>query len=154
LGEDISAAIILVDRALEITPSFAAGWYYSGWLRLWAGQGDIATSHFTKASRLSPYEMPARVLLGIGISQFFARNFDEARATLHQSLQEFPNWVPNYRFLAACCAQMGRLDEARQIIERLRAITSVLVAPATHWRNAKQRELYLSGLRLAMGEMT
>ena len=51
-------------------------------------------------------------------------------------------------------AQMGRLDEARQVIERLRAITSVLVPPATHWRNAEQRKLYLSGLRLAIGETT
>jgi adenylate cyclase len=152
LGEDISAAITLVDRALEITPSYAGGWYYSGWLRLWAGQSNIAASHFTKASRLSPYEMPSRVLLGIGISQFFARRFDEARATLRQSLQEFPNWAPNYRFLAACCAQMGQLDEARQVIERLRAITSVVVSTASHWRNAEQRELYLSGLRLAVRE--
>src|SRR4051794_32107625 len=87
LGEDIGAAIALVDHALEIHPSYAGGWYYSGWLRLWAGQSNIATDHFTKAARLSPYEMPSRVLIGIGISQFFARGFDEARATLRQSLQ-------------------------------------------------------------------
>ena len=150
-GEDISAAITLADRALEINPSYAAGWYYSGWLRLWAGKGDIAIDHFGKASRLSPYEMRARVLIGIGMSQFFARSFDEARATLLQSLQEFPKWAPNYRFLAACCAQMGRLDEARQAIERLSEITSDIVPTATHWRDAAQRALYLSGLRLAAG---
>ena len=96
--------------------------------------------------------MPSRVLLGIGISQFFARGFDEARATLRRSLQEFPNWPPTCRFLAACCAHMGQLDEARQAIERLRAITSVIVASAAHWRDPEQRELFLSGLRLAAGE--
>jgi hypothetical protein len=96
--------------------------------------------------------MLARVLLGIGISQFFAHSFGEARA--HQSLQEPPNWAPKYRFLAACCAHMGQLDEARQVIEKLRAITSVVVPTATHSRNAEQRELCLSGLRLTMGETT
>jgi hypothetical protein len=98
--------------------------------------------------------MPARVLLGIGISQFFAHSFGEARATLHQSLQELPNWAPNYRIVAACCARMGQLDEARQVIEGLRAITSVVMPTATDWRNAAQRELCLSGLRLMIGETT
>jgi hypothetical protein len=69
-------------------------------------------------------------------------------------LQEFPGWVPNYRFLAACCAQMGRLDEAREIVQRLQALTPVVVPSAMHWRNAEQRELYLVGLRLAAGEAT
>ena len=39
-GEDISAAMALIDRALELNPSFADGWRNSGWLRLWAGQPD------------------------------------------------------------------------------------------------------------------
>jgi adenylate cyclase len=78
LGEDIDAAIALVDRSVEMNPSFAIGWYYSGWLRLWAGQADLAIEHFATSSRLSPHERPARVLLGMGIGHFFARRFDEA----------------------------------------------------------------------------
>jgi hypothetical protein len=44
---------------------------------------------------------------------------------------------------------MGRLDEARDIIAQLRAITSVVVPSALPYRNSEQRELFLSGLRLA-----
>ena len=73
---------------------------------------------------------------------------------LLRSLQEHPNWAPTYRFLASCYAKMGRLDEAREVIERLRSITSIIVPIATHWRDVEQRELYLSGLRLAAGETT
>ena len=73
---------------------------------------------------------------------------------LLRSLQEHPNWAPTYRFLASCYAKMGRLEEAREVIERLRSITSIIVPIATHWRDAEQRELYLSGLRLAAGETT
>jgi adenylate cyclase len=152
LGEDIDAAIALVDRAVEINPSFATGWYHSGWLRLWAGQADLAIEHFAISSRLSPHERPARVMLGMGIGHFFARRFDEARAMLLRSLQHRPGWPPNYRFLAACCAQMGRLDEARDVVGQLRALTPLVVPSAAHWRNLEQRELYLSGLRLAAGE--
>jgi len=49
---------------------------------------------------------------------------------------------------------MGRLDEAREIVQRLRTLTALVVPSATHWRNPEQRELYLSGLRLAVGEET
>jgi len=68
------------------------------------------------------------------------------------SLQEKPNWVPTHRFLASCYAHMGRLDEAREAIKRIRDLSNVVVPGATHWRNPEQRELFLSGLRLAMGE--
>jgi len=78
--------------------------------------------------------------------------FEEAKTMLIRSLQEHPNWAPTYRFLASCYAQMGRLDEAREVVERLRSITSVIIPTGTHWRDAEQRELYLSGLRLAAGE--
>jgi pentatricopeptide repeat protein len=57
-----------------------------------------------------------------------------------------------YRVLAACYAHMGRLEEAREIVRRLRAITPVVVEPAMRYRNPELRELYLSGLRLAAGE--
>jgi pentatricopeptide repeat protein len=78
---------------------------------------------------------------------FFARRFEYARALLLRSLQENPSWVPTYRFLASCYAHLGRLDEARELVERLRRITPVVVPSATHWRDPEQRELYLSGLR-------
>ena len=90
--------------------------------------------------------------MGIGVAHFFARRFEDARATLLQSLQEKPNWVPTYRFLASCYVQMGRLDETRQAVEQIRNLTNVVVPNATNWRNPEQRELYLSGLRLAVGE--
>jgi hypothetical protein len=47
---------------------------------------------------------------------------------------------------------MGRLDDARETIERLKAVTPVVVPDAMHWRNPEHRELFLSGLRLAAGE--
>ena len=47
---------------------------------------------------------------------------------------------------------MGRLKDAREIVARLRAITPVMTPDASQLRNPEHRELYLSGLRLAMGE--
>ena len=57
-----------------------------------------------------------------------------------------------YRALAACYASIGRLDDAREIVERLRAITSIVMPDANFLRKPEHRELLQSGLRLAMGE--
>jgi adenylate cyclase len=47
---------------------------------------------------------------------------------------------------------MGRLEEARALVARLRAITPKIVPTEMPYRRPEDRELYLSGLRLAMGE--
>jgi adenylate cyclase len=153
-GEEIDAATALIDRGLELNPSSARGWQWSGWLRSWAGQPDLAIKHFETSLRLNPREQRANPFMGIGVAHFFARRFEEARVTLLRSLQEKPNWVPTHRFLASCYAQMGRLEEAQETVKRLRALTNVVMPSAENWRNPEHRELFLSGLRLAAGEET
>jgi len=151
-GEDIDAAIALIDRARELNPSFALGWFRSGWLRLWHGEPDLAIEHFRISLRLSPRDPIAACFLGIGIAHVFNRQFDEARTMLLRSLQESPNSVPTYRWLAACCAHMGRPGEAREVVNRLRTMTPVVLPSASPYRNPEHHELYMSGLRLAAGE--
>jgi tetratricopeptide (TPR) repeat protein len=153
-GEDLAAAISLIDRALELNPSFALGWQWSGWLRLWAGEPDVAIGHFETSLRLNPLQGRADYYLGIGMGHFFAGRFEDAAASLLLSLQEGPAWVPTHRFLASCYAHLGRFDEARETVTRLQMLTTEVVPSATHWRNPEHRELYLSGLRLAAGEVT
>ena len=49
---------------------------------------------------------------------------------------------------------MGRLDEARAILAHLRILTSLIVPHSEDYRIPEDRELFLSGLRLAMGDVT
>ena len=46
---------------------------------------------------------------------------------------------------------MGKLDEARKVVARLREITSVVVPTADYLRVPEQRNLFLHGLSLATG---
>jgi adenylate cyclase len=151
-GEDIDAAIDLIDRALELNPSYAVGWNRSGWLRLWAGQPELAIKHFERSLRLNPHARRAQTLMAIGAGHFFAHRLEDARTMLLRSLQENPTWVPTRRFLASCHAHMGRLDEVREMVKKLRGMTAVVVPSADHWRNPEHREFYLKGLHLAAGE--
>ena len=88
--------------------------------------------------------------MAIGVAHFFAKRFDAATAALLRSLQEHPNWAPTYRFLASCYAHTGRLDEAREVVKRLRGLTDTIVPDPAHWRKAEFREFYLAGLRMAV----
>jgi adenylate cyclase len=152
LGEDINVTTALMDQSLHINPSYADGWRWSGWLRLWAGLPDLAIDHFERSLRLNPLEPRSGTLMATGVAHFFARRLDQARTMLLRSLQQHPDWVPTNRFLAACYAHLGQLDEAKIVIKRLRALTPVVLPNADNWRDPEQREFYLSGLRLAMSE--
>jgi len=150
--EDIGAMIGLVDRALALNPSFARGWYLSGIIRNLAGQHDLAIEHVETSLRLSPREHMGQPLHQIGLAYFFKRQFDEAASKLLLSIQGHPGFPVSYRYLASCYAHMGRLDEARDLVAKLRTITPLVVPSAAQFRNPEDRELYLSGLRLAAGE--
>jgi TolB-like protein/class 3 adenylate cyclase len=151
-GEDIGAMLALVDRALALDPNSAASWHASGLLRNWAGLPDIAIKHIETSVRLSPRTPVARSMIQLGLAYFLSRRFDAALPTLLLAIQEDPSHPMPQRVLAACYAQMGRLADAREIVARLRAITPVVIPDASFLRNAEQRELFLSGLRLAADE--
>jgi adenylate cyclase len=153
-GEDIGAMMALVDRALVLNPNYARGWHISGSLGVWAGQPDLAIEHVDAALRLSTRARVGASFLVIGCAHFFARRFDEAVPKLLLATQDDPSYPQTYRYLAACYAHMDRLDDAREVVRRLRAITSVVVPSHSPLRNAEHRELFLSGLRMASGEAT
>lgn len=150
-GEDIGASIALVDQALALNPSFARGFATRAWLKVWAGEPQSALDDFGTALRLSPRELATNWLLGSGIACFFAHRFTEAATLLLRSLHGHSHWPPTYRFLAACYAHMGRVEEARRAIEKLRQLTTVIMPAIDQWRRAEDRELFISGLRLAAG---
>jgi len=151
-GQDIDAAVGLIDRCLDLNPSSARSWYWSAVLRLFVGTPDLAIEHFETSMRLSPRDRFGAPLSGIGGALLFSRRFEEAAAKLRASLEQHPTFALTYRFLAACYAHMGRLQEAREVVDRLRTISRVVVPSVTPFRNPEHSELLLSGLRLAAGE--
>ena len=152
LGEDIGTQIALIEKALTLNPSFARGWANSGSLRIWAGQHDLAIEHTERSLRLNPRAYIGPQFWVLGIAHFFLRRFDEAAGLMPRAIQARPAWPWPYRGLAACYAHMGRLDEAHEVIAKLRALTSEVEPRQIPFRRLEDRELFLSGLRLAAGE--
>jgi tetratricopeptide (TPR) repeat protein len=148
-GEDIDIAIALIDRCLELNSNYAMGWYRSGVLRNWAGQPEVALKHFDKYLELNPRGRFVGYLTAICISLFFCGRFEEAAAKMRECLEHMPYNALVGRFLAASYAHLGRLAEAREIVQRLGARAS---DDGSRFRSSEHREMYLSGLRLAVGE--
>jgi len=153
-GEDIGAMMALVDRALALNPNFARGWHVSGDLRLWAGQLDVAIEHEEVSLRLSPRARVGPSFSVMGYAHFLARRFDEAVPKLLLAIQDNPTAPNPLRNLASCYAHMGRLEDARNVVTRLRAITDAVIPDLSYLRNPAHQELFLSGLRLAAAEAT
>ena len=119
--EDISTAIALIDRSLALNPSSARGWYVSGFIRVHAGQYDAAIEHLERSLRLNPRGYLSAPRLALGMAHFFSGRFAQAAEILAMSTREGAT-ATAYCTLASCYGHMGRLDEARAVIERLRAI--------------------------------
>jgi len=153
-GENIATAIGLADRSLELNPSYARGWLVSGQLRLWAGQYDLGIEHLERVYRFSPNEgRRSHIYHTIGMGHFFARRVEKAAEMFAFALQELSGWPPTLRFMAACLAHLGRLEEAHEMVTRLRALTPVVIPDASNWRIPQDRDFFLQGLRLAAGEL-
>ena len=152
-GEDISSAAALIDRALGLNANFARGWFWSGWVRLYAGDTETAARHFQKSMRLSPRDRWAIHLTGLAIADFFDRRFDDAVAKLRVSLHEIPGHATTYRFLASSYAHLGKFDQARDILERLSALTPVVIPTLTNFRQPEHRTLLLDGLQMAKDQL-
>jgi TolB-like protein/class 3 adenylate cyclase len=150
-GEDVGAMIALGDRALALNPSYARGWYVSAIIHLIAGKADLAIEHIEKSLRLSPRDYIGVPTVNIGLAHFLSRRFELAAQNFTLTLRQVPDWPSPYRFLAACYAHLGRLDEARAAIEQLRAMGADIL-PRQAFPNAEVHESLISGLRLAMGE--
>ena len=51
---DIKTGIALVDHALRLNANLAVAWQRSGWIRIYAGDCELAIEHLKRAMRLSP----------------------------------------------------------------------------------------------------
>jgi adenylate cyclase len=153
-GEDLGAARALLDRAFVLNPHYARAWHVSGIHKIWGGDPDAAIEHTETCLRLSPRARVGPTIVTIAYAHFVCRRFEEAAPILLIAIQEDPTFPQPYRWLAACYAHMGKFDDARAAVERLRALPAVVVPDASFLRNAEHRALFLSGLRLAADAAT
>jgi len=152
---DLDAGAAFVDRALVLNPNLALAWLFSGWVRIWLGNPELAIKHVTHAMRLSPLDRDTvGMQAAIADAHFCDGRYDAACLWAAKSLQEAPNFLPALRIAAASNALAGRLAEARgamaclhRIVPTLRVSNlNELLAP---FRRPEDLARYVEGLRKA-----
>ena len=152
LGEDLNTMIGLIDKALTLNPSFARGWYLSARLKFRAGDADAAIERVETSLRLNPRAPLGTPAVLLGAAYFRKQQFDRALPWLLTAVQERPMSLIAHTTLAACYGQMGRIAEARQIMDRERQLRPLATSAAASVYDPEFRNLINAGLRLAMGE--
>ena len=85
--------------------------------------------------------------------QFYSRKFDAAVETLRQVIRLRPGFNQAQVLIAAALAHLGRLDEARELLERARAqIVDPRYSQRPPFLRPEDYALRIEGLRLATGE--
>ena len=139
---DVEAGAALIDRALQLNPNLAEAWHFSGWVRIYLGEPEVAIKHLTQAMRLSPLDPLTFVAqMATAFAHFFAGRYDDASswaekalATSPAGLRERPVYHPALLIAAASNALAGRLEEALDAITRLRQLN-----PTPHILNLKNQ---------------
>ena len=145
-------ALVELQSALNLNPSFALGRTAYGWALLRAGRFDEAIAETGKAVRSSPMDSFAGIYTAIhGLALLGARRFDEALPHLRASVTAFAEYSGHYNTLISCCGHLGLLDEAQEFIA-----ARARVGPPLHLSVLRQNlgrfahcEVFVEGMRKA-----
>ncbi len=131
-GGDLSGAIALTDEAIALNPNSIVALTVSGRWYAEAGNTRIAIERLERAARLNPLEgngfrnnvmsiayFHAALLEGAPLTECYETSIGFAR----QAVLDSPNYVAPMRRLCALLALLGRIEEARVVMQRLRAIS-------------------------------
>jgi TolB-like protein len=149
VGHPVQVSVAEIDRVLASAPSFTVAWFWSGMIRLRAGDPETAAAHLEHLFAIDP-RMPVRppALCNLGVARILQRRFDEALPLLDESSRLRPGYTAARIFAAVCLGHLGRPEEAGSQLEASRAIAPI---EKFRWptRDAGQRQILQEGLALA-----
>lgn len=150
---DLGQAAALLDRSLTLSPSLAASWVRSAWVRFFLGQFDLAIEHASRAMRLSPLDpLLVGMLTVTAFAHFCAGRHEDAVTWSEKALKEQPNFAPAIRVLAATLASLDRMDDAAKWLSRLKDTNNRLAyfrADAFPFQDPRYSAKYADALRKA-----
>ena len=116
---DFDAAILYIDRSLSINANSTRAWIASGIVRCCVGDPETAIEHADRAIRLSPLDIATWLAYGVlATAHLQLADYEEAAAWARKSVRQHAYNAPAYHVLAACCAHLGRTEEAGAAVTR------------------------------------
>ena len=154
LARDYEVALAATDRALLLDPNSAVAYRNSAWVRMWVGDWQVSVDHFKKAIRLNPLDPTMYgIETGLCFALLVGGRPDEALPWVQKALQEKPTYGAALRGLIIALVELGRLEEARVVGQRLLAQDPKQTVTLAHRQHALRdpqfRERLFAALRTA-----
>jgi TolB-like protein/class 3 adenylate cyclase len=142
----------LIERALALNANLAMTWRFSGWVKIFRGEPEVAVDHLKRAIRLSPLDPLIFIVQnGIVLAHFLTGRYEEALSWAQRTLRQNPNYAAAIIMAAVSAAMAGRADEARKAVGRLHQIdpTAAISNFAQMWPLRRPEDLaaFDAGLR-------
>jgi TolB-like protein len=119
---DLDQGVALLEETIHISPHFAQGWFFCGWVQGWRGEADAAIARISRALLLSPRDPHiSNMRRGIAFAYFVAGRYAEAIAAAEVVTPVPQNAVFGYATIAASAAFEGRHAEAGRAMATLLA---------------------------------
>ena len=121
-GGHVEEGVALVDRSLALNPNSSEALTYSGMLRAYLGESDLALEHLALSTRLSPLDVQTyNKHTAAAFAHFVAGRWEDALAASDRALLHKMDYQPPLRMRAACLGLLDRIAEGRRAVARLLA---------------------------------
>jgi serine/threonine protein kinase/tetratricopeptide (TPR) repeat protein len=114
-----AAALPHYQRAIELDPSFAMGYWALGWVYSNLGESSRAREYFTKAFQLREHASE-REKLAITADYYLnvTGELDKAAPTYQEEIESYPREIPAYNAFAGLYALKGQYEKAAEILRQ------------------------------------
>jgi tetratricopeptide (TPR) repeat protein len=124
---DLESGAVFTDRAVDLNPNLAWGWLFSGLVKVWLGEPEVALERIRRAMRLSPHDPHLGNMQGCAAwAHFMAGRYDEALSGAEAAVREQPNLMFAFCVAAASGALGGRLEAAQKAMAQVRRLDPTL----------------------------
>jgi adenylate cyclase len=149
---DYEGGLAEAGRALTISPNLAGAHAARGACLISAGRLKEGIAALERSIRLDPHRAAVR-LNQIALALYCSGKYKAAVDTANRAIRSYPNYPNTYRWLAAALGQLGRIEEAKQALEKAIAIApasfDMYVRERAPWRPPEDHAHMLEGLRKA-----
>ena len=117
-GHEVSTALKVFDRALELSNCNVFALCWNAAILAWIGETDLAIERAQLALRLGPFDsLIWRAHHALSIAYFRSRRYGEAADSARSVIDANPVYSLPRAILAAALVRLGRLEEAKAIAQ-------------------------------------
>jgi adenylate cyclase len=132
---DYEGALAEAERALATAPNLATAHHMLGATLIHSGRPKEGLAAIEKSIRLDPRAQESVARMNhVAMGSYLCHDYEAAIAAAKRAIREHPEFPNTYRWLAAALGQVGRIEEAKEALEK-----AIAVAPAAFEMYVRQR---------------